>query len=124
MTGRERWCGGRNRPERPSERLRDPQPLIKRRIASGRGAMEQPNATGDGDSSLTPVFWMMVALTGVATGLFGDFLMWILFGILARSRPLLQAGQGSPRSTTCHSAVRCSGLDCRLAHSPWLVPPP
>jgi len=33
---------------RESERLRVPQPLIKRRIASGRGAMEQPNATSDG----------------------------------------------------------------------------
>ena len=43
--------------------------------------MEQPNVTGDGDAALTPVFWLMVALTGIATGLFGDFLMWILFGI-------------------------------------------
>jgi H+/Cl- antiporter ClcA len=43
--------------------------------------MEQPNVTGDGDAALTPVFWLMVALTGVATGLFGDFLMWILFGV-------------------------------------------
>jgi H+/Cl- antiporter ClcA len=49
-------------------------------MASGRGATEQPNATGDGNASLTPVFWAMVALTGVATGLFGDLLMWILFG--------------------------------------------
>jgi chloride channel protein, CIC family len=43
--------------------------------------MEQPNVTGDGDAALTPIFWVMVALTGVATGLFGDFLMWILFGV-------------------------------------------
>jgi chloride channel protein, CIC family len=69
------------RGERASERLRVPQPLIKRRIASGRGAMEQPNVTGDGDAELTPIFWLMVILTGVATGLFGDLLMWILFGI-------------------------------------------
>ena len=27
------------------------------------------------------MFWLMVALTGVATGLFGEFLMWILFGV-------------------------------------------
>jgi len=27
------------------------------------------------------MFWAMVVLTGVATGLFGDFLMWILFGV-------------------------------------------
>jgi H+/Cl- antiporter ClcA len=64
-----------------SERLREPQPLVRHRIASGRGAMEQPNATGDGDAALTPRFWLMVVLTGVATGLFGDLLMWILFGV-------------------------------------------
>lgn len=67
--------------KKESERLRVPQPVIKRRIASGRGAMEQPNVTGDGEAALTPIFWVMVALTGVATGLFGDLLMWILFGI-------------------------------------------
>ncbi|MHB8378482.1 MAG: chloride channel protein [Acidimicrobiales bacterium] len=61
-----------------SERQRVPQPLIKRRIASGRGAMEQPNVTHDGDARLTPKFWLAVVLTGVATGLFGDLLMWIL----------------------------------------------
>ena len=43
--------------------------------------MEQPNATGDGDAALTPRFWVMVILTGIATGLFGDLLMWILFGV-------------------------------------------
>lgn len=61
-----------------SERQRVPPPLIKRRIASGRGAMEQPNVTHDGEASLTPTFWVAVALTGVATGLFGDLLMWVL----------------------------------------------
>ncbi len=40
--------------------------------------MEQPNVTHDGDARLTPRFWLAVVLTGVATGLFGDFLMWIL----------------------------------------------
>jgi chloride channel protein, CIC family len=76
---------GQGAPERaggrPSERLRVPQPVIKRRIASGRGAMEQPNATGDGDAALSPVFWVMVVFTGIATGLFGDLLMWVLFGV-------------------------------------------
>lgn len=43
--------------------------------------MEQPNVTGDGDAALTPIFWAMVVLTGVATGLFGDLLMFLLFGI-------------------------------------------
>jgi len=79
---RQRWLGWlvRSQPK-PSERLRAPQPLIKSRLPSGRGAMEQPNVTGDGDAALTPMFWAMVALTGVATGLFGDFLMVILFGV-------------------------------------------
>jgi len=61
-----------------SERQRVPQPVIKRRIASGRGAMEQPNVTHDGAAPLTPRFWLAVVLTGVATGLFGDLLMWVL----------------------------------------------
>ena len=64
-----------------SERLRIPPPLIKRRIASGRGAMEQPNVTHDGDAALTPTFWVAVVLTGIATGLFGDLLMWILSSV-------------------------------------------
>ena len=61
-----------------SERQRVPPPLIKRRIASGRGAMEQPNVTHDGAAALTPRFWVAVVLTAIATGLFGDLLMWIL----------------------------------------------
>jgi chloride channel protein, CIC family len=61
-----------------SERLRVPPPLIKRRIPSGRGAMEQPNVTHDGEARLTPQFWLAVTLTGVAAGLFGAFLMWLL----------------------------------------------
>ncbi len=67
---------GRQREE--SERERVPQPLIKRRIASGRGAMEQPNVTHDGAAALTGPFWIALVLTGVATGLLGDFLMWVL----------------------------------------------
>jgi H+/Cl- antiporter ClcA len=69
-----------NKRSRHSERQRVPQPLIKRRIASGRGAMEQPNATHD-EVALTPAFWLALALTGVATGLFGDLLMWILASV-------------------------------------------
>ena len=67
----------KHRHEGENERLRVPPPLLKRRIASGRGAMEQPNVTQE-DAALTPVFWVSVVLTGVATGLFGDLLMWIL----------------------------------------------
>ncbi|HEV2427503.1 MAG TPA: chloride channel protein [Acidimicrobiales bacterium] len=61
-----------------SERLRVPPPLIRHRIASGRGAMEQPNVTHDGPAALTPRFWLAVAATGVAAGLLGDFLMGVL----------------------------------------------
>ena len=43
--------------------------------------MEQPNATGDGDVALTPLFWAMVVLTGIATGLFGAAMMLILFTV-------------------------------------------
>lgn len=66
---------------RESERQRIPQPLIKRRAASGRGAMEQPNITSYGPAALSPRFWVLVILTGIAAGLFGDALMWILFGV-------------------------------------------
>jgi H+/Cl- antiporter ClcA len=65
----------------PVPRARVPPPLIRSRMPSGRGATEQPNATGDGDAALTPVFWAMVALTGVAAGLFGDLMMLILFTV-------------------------------------------
>jgi hypothetical protein len=33
--------------QRPSERLRTPKPVLASRVASGRGAMEQPNNTDD-----------------------------------------------------------------------------
>jgi H+/Cl- antiporter ClcA len=55
--------------------------VIRSRLPSGRGATEQPNATGDGDAALTGVFWAMVAATGVAAGLFGDALMLLLFTV-------------------------------------------
>jgi chloride channel protein, CIC family len=69
------------RPPYPAGRVRVPPPLIRSRMPSGRGATEQPNATGDGDASLTSAFWLMVALTGVAAGLFGDLMMLLLFNI-------------------------------------------
>lgn len=43
--------------------------------------MEQPNNTHEGEATLSLKFWLMVVLTGIASGLFGDFLMWILFGV-------------------------------------------
>src|SRR6201996_1860892 len=68
-------------PPRPSERLRIPQPLIRTRLPSGRGATEQPNVTSDGDTALSPLFWMILVATGVAAGLFGDLLMFVLFNV-------------------------------------------
>ena len=69
------------RQEGPSERQREPQPVIRRRIPSGRGAMEQPNVNSDGDAPLTVRFWLLVAVTGVVTGLFGAAMMYILFNV-------------------------------------------
>lgn len=64
-----------------SDRLRRPRPLLRQRIASGRGATEQPNATGDGDVPLTVRFWVLVVLTGAGAGLFGALLMALLFTV-------------------------------------------
>ena len=65
-------------PQGESERLRIPQPLIKHRVPSGRGAMEQPNVTHDGEARLSLIFWLAVIVTGIVTGLIGDGLMMIL----------------------------------------------
>jgi chloride channel protein, CIC family len=65
----------------PGGRVRQPPPLISRRLPSGREASEQPNVTGDGDAALSPRFWAMLALTGVAAGLFGDLMMYLLFSV-------------------------------------------
>ena len=59
-------------------RVRVPPPVIPRRLASGRGATEQPNAAGDGDAPLDPAFWLAVVLTGVLAGLFGALMMFLL----------------------------------------------
>jgi CIC family chloride channel protein len=64
----------------PLARRRVPAPLVRHRLPSGRGAMEQPNATGDGDAALNVRFWIALVVTGVATGLLGDVLMVVLFG--------------------------------------------
>jgi chloride channel protein, CIC family len=64
-----------------NERARVPPPVVRRRLPSGRGAIEQPNAGHDGAAALTPMFWLAVIVTGVATGLFGDVLMALLFHV-------------------------------------------
>jgi CIC family chloride channel protein len=77
-----RWTkvGRRDGGPRPRHhRVRVPKPLIKHRLPSGRGATEQPNTTGDGDTPLTIRFWLALLLTAVATGLLGDLMMVVLF---------------------------------------------
>jgi CIC family chloride channel protein len=62
----------------PFERVRTPRPLIPRRIGSGRGATEQPNAISDSPDVLSVHFWLLLLATGVATGLFGAGTMYLL----------------------------------------------
>ncbi len=64
-----------------SERARRPQPLLKQRMPSGRGATEQPNITSHGAGVLTPRFWAMVVLAGLAAGLLGALMMLLLFNV-------------------------------------------
>ena len=63
------------------ERVRVPMPLLKRRLPSGRGATEQPNATGDGDAALNSRFWVALVITGVAAGVFGALTLLLLFTV-------------------------------------------
>ena len=56
-------------------------PLLKRRLPSGRGATEQPNATGDGDAALNSRFWVALVITGVAAGVFGALTLLLLFTV-------------------------------------------
>lgn len=89
MTG-PAWLPGRaGRPGRvrppvraqPPDRRRTPAPLLRHRLPSGRGAIEQPNAGDDGDAALTARFWVLLGVTGVATGLLADLMMAILFHV-------------------------------------------
>lgn len=61
--------------------MRTPRPVLGHRLPSGRGATEQPNAAGDAETPLTATFWLLVVLTGVATGLLGDAMMWLLHAV-------------------------------------------
>ncbi len=63
------------------ERVRVPMPLLKWRLPSGRGATEQPNATGDGDAALNSRFWVALVITGVAAGVFGALTLLLLFTV-------------------------------------------
>lgn len=62
-------------------RVRAPRPLIPSRLPSGRGATEQPNATGDHETPLTAMMWALVVATGVTTGLLGAGMMWLLHAV-------------------------------------------
>jgi len=64
-----------------SARLRTPAPVLRHRVGSGRGAIEQPNAGHDGAAALTPRFWGLLAVTGIATGLLADLMMAVLFHV-------------------------------------------
>ncbi|ODU02445.1 MAG: chloride channel protein [Pseudonocardia sp. SCN 72-86] len=87
----------------PSERRREPTPLLRNRIASGRGAMEQPNATGDGDVPLTFRFWAAVVLTGIGAGFVGVALMFVLFSVQG-----VAWGAGTPTSDV-EAAIAAAG---------------
>ena len=55
--------------------------MIRYRVPSGRGATEQPNATGDGDAPLDLRVWAVLVVTGLAAGLIGAALMFLLFSV-------------------------------------------
>lgn len=59
--------------------MRQPQPVLRRRLPSGRGATEQPNVTGDGDAALSLRLWVALVLAAIATGLLAIAMMFILF---------------------------------------------
>src|ERR1700722_5254343 len=68
-------------PSPDKDRVRVPTPLLKRRVPSGRGATEQPNATGDGAAALNFRFWVALLITGVAAGVFGALALFLLFTV-------------------------------------------
>jgi CIC family chloride channel protein len=55
--------------------------VIGHRLPSGRGATEQPNAAIFEDAPLTLELWLLLIAVGVATGLFGAGLMWLLHAV-------------------------------------------
>jgi H+/Cl- antiporter ClcA len=50
-------------------------------LPSGRGATEQPNAATFEHAPLTLELWLLLVAVGVATGLFGAGLMWLLHAV-------------------------------------------
>ena len=108
--GPRRWLStvrGR-RSARGSERMRRPQPLLKQRLPSGRGAMEQPNITSGGAGVLTPRFWVLVVLAGIAAGLLG-------VGCSACGTVVLSALLGAGTTATVIGALPLGGLELPIA---------
>ena len=66
-------------PDHPLHRVRQPPPLVKRRLPSGRGATEQPNIATRSEADLSPRFWLALVVTAVGAGLFGVVMMYVLF---------------------------------------------
>jgi len=60
--------------------MRQPAPRIASRLPSGRGATEQPNAVHD-VVTLNLRSWVALVVVGVATGLLGDLMMFVLFSV-------------------------------------------
>jgi chloride channel protein, CIC family len=80
VNGRAWPPGWLRRPSRGGPRVRQPAPRISYRLPSNRGATEQPNAADD-MAPLTVTFWGALVLVGVATGLLGDLMMYVLFNV-------------------------------------------
>jgi chloride channel protein, CIC family len=90
----------------PGPRERIPAPLIKRRLPSNAAAMMQPNVTGDGATPLTGRFWGLVVITGIATGLLGALMMFILFNVAHLAFGSNVNGTGFTQAVTAADAWR------------------
>jgi CIC family chloride channel protein len=77
-----------------------------------RGAIAQPNSVGDGKAPLSARFWLALALTGVATGLFGDLMMLVLFTF---ERLAFGAGPGDYQSRVEQASALHRVLSLALA---------
>jgi CIC family chloride channel protein len=62
----------------PASNTRDLRNLRRRRLPSGRHPEEQPNVAPEPLGTLGYRFWLLVLGTGVAAGLFGDLMMFVL----------------------------------------------
>ncbi|MBV9919464.1 MAG: chloride channel protein [Pseudonocardia sp.] len=73
-----RVAAARRRRDPALRRVRVPAPLIGYRVASGRGASEQPNAGPAGEAELSARFWGSLLVTAVGAGLFGIVMTAVL----------------------------------------------